>query len=44
MIGREGMTGLAVVLGRDRTPNGTYVQNAGALPCCLFCFYTRIHS
>lgn len=30
MIGREGMTGLAVVLGTDRTPNETYVQNAGA--------------
>lgn len=30
MIGREGMTGLSVVLGTDRTPNETYVQNAGA--------------
>ena len=30
MIGREGMTGLAIVLGTDRTPNETYVQNAGA--------------
>jgi hypothetical protein len=30
MIGREGMTGLAVVLGTDRTPNETFVQNAGA--------------
>ena len=30
MIGREGMTGLAVVLGTDRTSNETYVQNAGA--------------
>ena len=29
MIGREGMTGLAVVLGTDRTPNETFVQNAG---------------
>lgn len=30
LIGREGMTGLAVVLGADRTPNATFVQNAGA--------------
>jgi CRP-like cAMP-binding protein len=30
IIGREGMTGLAVVLGTDRTPNGTFIQNAGA--------------
>ena len=30
LIGREGMTGLAVVLGTDRTPNETLVQNAGA--------------
>ncbi len=29
MIGREGMTGLAVVLGTDRSPNDTYMQNAG---------------
>lgn len=29
MIGREGMTGLAVVLGSDRTPHETYPQNAG---------------
>ena len=29
MIGREGMTGLAVVLGTDRSPNETYIQNAG---------------
>jgi CRP-like cAMP-binding protein len=29
IIGREGMTGLAVVLGTDRTPNGTFIQNAG---------------
>jgi CRP-like cAMP-binding protein len=29
MIGREGMTGLAVVLGTDRSPNETFVQNAG---------------
>jgi Crp-like helix-turn-helix protein len=30
MIGREGMTGVAVVLGADRTPHDTFVQNAGA--------------
>ena len=29
MIGREGMTGLAVVLGADQSPNDTYMQNAG---------------
>jgi CRP-like cAMP-binding protein len=29
LIGREGMTGLAVVMGTDRTPNETFVQNAG---------------
>ena len=29
IIGLEGMTGLAVVLGTDRTPNGTFIQNAG---------------
>jgi CRP-like cAMP-binding protein len=29
MIGREGMTGLAVVLGSDRSPHETYMQNAG---------------
>lgn len=29
MIGREGMTGLAIVLGTDRSPNDTYMQNAG---------------
>ena len=29
MIGREGMTGLAVLLGSDRTPHETYMQNAG---------------
>jgi CRP-like cAMP-binding protein len=29
MIGSEGMTGLAVVLGTDRSPNETLVQNAG---------------
>jgi hypothetical protein len=29
LIAREGMTGLAVVMGTDRTPNETFVQNAG---------------
>ncbi|HEV8391242.1 MAG TPA: Crp/Fnr family transcriptional regulator [Dongiaceae bacterium] len=29
LIGREGMTGLAVVMGTDRTPHETYMQNAG---------------
>jgi CRP-like cAMP-binding protein len=29
VIGREGMTGLAVVLGTDRSPNETFMQNAG---------------
>jgi CRP-like cAMP-binding protein len=29
VIGREGMTGLTVVLGNDRSPNTTYVQVAG---------------
>jgi hypothetical protein len=29
IIGREGMTGLSVVLGHDRTPHETYVQVAG---------------
>jgi CRP-like cAMP-binding protein len=30
LIGREGMTGLAVVMGEDRSPNDTYIQAAGA--------------
>jgi CRP-like cAMP-binding protein len=30
LIGREGMTGLAVVLGANQTPNETFIQNAGA--------------
>jgi CRP-like cAMP-binding protein len=30
IIGREGMTGLAVVMGHDRSPHDTYVQAAGA--------------
>jgi CRP-like cAMP-binding protein len=29
LIGREGMTGLAVVLGTDRTPQDTFMQSAG---------------
>jgi CRP-like cAMP-binding protein len=29
LIGREGMTGLAVVMGTDRTPHDTYMQAAG---------------
>jgi CRP-like cAMP-binding protein len=29
LIGREGMTGLAVVLGTDRTPHDTFIQAAG---------------
>lgn len=29
LIGREGMTGLAVVMGTDRTPQETFIQNAG---------------
>ncbi len=30
IIGREGMTGLAVVMGNDRSPHDTYIQAAGA--------------
>ena len=30
LIGREGMTGLAVVMGADQTPHDTFIQNAGA--------------
>ena len=30
IIGREGMTGLAVVMGNDRSPHDTYVQAAGS--------------
>ena len=33
LIGREGMTGLPVVLGDDRTPYSTYVQAAGTAQC-----------
>jgi CRP-like cAMP-binding protein len=30
LIGREGMTGLALMMGSDRTPNDTFMQAAGA--------------
>jgi CRP-like cAMP-binding protein len=30
LIGHEGMTGVAVVLGADRTPHETFIQSAGA--------------
>ena len=30
LIGREGMTGLAVIMGTDRTPHQTFMQHAGA--------------
>ena len=30
IIGREGMTGLAVLMGKDRSPHDTYMQAAGA--------------
>ena len=30
IIGREGMTGLAVVLGNDRAMHDTYIQVAGS--------------
>ena len=29
LIGREGMTGLAIVLGNHRSPHATYIQSAG---------------
>jgi CRP-like cAMP-binding protein len=29
LIGREGMTGLAIVMGTDRTPHHTFMQHAG---------------
>lgn len=29
LIGREGMTGVALLMGADRTPNETYIQMAG---------------
>src|SRR4051812_46803017 len=28
MIGREGMTGLAILMGIDRSPNETFIQSA----------------
>jgi CRP-like cAMP-binding protein len=30
LIGREGMSGLAIVMGTDRTPNRTFIQSAGS--------------
>jgi CRP-like cAMP-binding protein len=33
IIGREGMTGLMVVLGNDRSPYSTYIQIAGSGQC-----------
>src|SRR5689334_3655850 len=30
LIGREGMTGLAVVMGADKTPHDTFIQSPGA--------------
>jgi len=30
LIGREGMSGLAVVMGTDRTPNRTFIQSASS--------------
>lgn len=30
LIGREGMTGLAIVMGHDRSPNETFIQVAGS--------------
>jgi CRP-like cAMP-binding protein len=30
IIGREGMTGLAVLMGTDRTPHDTYMQSSGS--------------
>src|SRR5438045_9092365 len=32
IIGREGMTGLAIVLGSDRAQHATYIQVAGTRP------------
>ncbi|HET6159025.1 MAG TPA: Crp/Fnr family transcriptional regulator [Dongiaceae bacterium] len=29
LIGREGMTGIAIIMGTDRTPQDTFMQNAG---------------
>ncbi|MBX9775755.1 MAG: hypothetical protein K2Y71_15340 [Xanthobacteraceae bacterium] len=33
LIGREGMTGVAVVLGNHRSPHATYIQAAGTGQC-----------
>src|ERR1700758_587929 len=33
LIGREGMTGLPIVLGNHRSPHSTYVQAAGEGKC-----------
>jgi hypothetical protein len=33
LIGREGMTGLPIVLGNHRSPHSTYVQAAGNGQC-----------
>ncbi len=33
LIGREGMTGLAIVLGNHRSPHATYIQAAGTGQC-----------
>jgi CRP-like cAMP-binding protein len=33
LIGREGMTGLPIVLGNHRSPNSTYIQAAGTGKC-----------
>src|SRR4051812_34649529 len=33
LIGREGMTGLPIVLGNHRTPHATYIQAAGKGKC-----------
>ena len=30
LIGREGVTGLAVIMGTDRSPNATFIQSEGA--------------
>jgi CRP-like cAMP-binding protein len=35
LIGREGMTGLPIVLGNHRSPNATYIQAAGKGKCML---------
>jgi CRP-like cAMP-binding protein len=42
LIGREGMSGLSVVLGNHRSPHATYIQAAGDGQCILAGF-TQIH-